>query len=210
MARTLIREGTPVITRMAMDAVAVALTFDDCDDEDAWRSILDTLLAHEVRATFFALGMRVRQFPEVAARTAAEGHAIGSHGWDHADPLTLPPAELRARLLADLAIWQEIAGPTTLTLFRPPLGHFDRTTALVAASVGFERLVLWDVDPRDWEFPPPQTIVERVLSSVQRGSIIDLHVTRPTAAALSALIEGLRSDGFEVVPLSSGALTRGL
>ena len=53
------------------------LTFDDGPSPTATELILDILRAHEVTATFFVIGLRVSEYPEIAARIAAEGHELG-------------------------------------------------------------------------------------------------------------------------------------
>ncbi len=66
---------------------------------------------------------------------------------------------------------------------------------------GYREMVLWDVDPLDWQLPEPELIVTRVLQACSPGSIVELHVTAPTAAALPSLIAGLRHEGLGCVPL---------
>ncbi|HZX73761.1 MAG TPA: polysaccharide deacetylase family protein [Cyclobacteriaceae bacterium] len=45
--------------------------------------ILDCLLAHHVKATFFVTVQFANHAPEIIARILAEGHEIGSHGYYH-------------------------------------------------------------------------------------------------------------------------------
>ncbi len=184
----------------------VALTFDDCDQGDAWSQILDVLAAENVAATFFANGMRVVQFPEPARRTVAEGHALGAHGWDHSDLTRLATEDVERRLRADRCAWREV-GADDVVLVRPPYGRFDTHTLGAARRAGYREMVLWDVDPLDWQLPEPDDIVTRVLKGCSSGSIVDLHVTAPTAAALPSLIEGLRHQGLDCVRLQGSSAT---
>ena len=55
----------------------MALTFDDGPNPAATPQLLDLLEIHDIRATFFLIGSRVRQFPALAARIATAGHSIG-------------------------------------------------------------------------------------------------------------------------------------
>ncbi|MDQ3569547.1 MAG: polysaccharide deacetylase family protein [Actinomycetota bacterium] len=186
--------------RLPSTVHGVALTFDDCDQGGAWSEILDVLAAEKVAATFFANGMRVEQFPEPARRTVDEGHALGAHGWDHSDLTRLPSEEVERRLLADRCAWCEV-GAKNVVLFRPPYGRFGPETLEAARRAGYREMVLWDVDPSDWQLPEPEDIVTRVLQASSPGSIIALHVTVPTASALPGLIQGLRHEGLACVPL---------
>jgi peptidoglycan/xylan/chitin deacetylase (PgdA/CDA1 family) len=192
--------GLVVRHRLPPSTGGVALTFDDCDRADAWDEILDVLCAEEVTAAFFANGMRVVQFPDQARRTVREGHVVGAHGWDHADLSRLSGEEVECRLRADRQAWCGV-GADEVALFRPPYGRFDAGTLQAAQRAGYRQVVLWDVDPLDWQLAEPDEIVARVLDGCSQGSIVDLHVTAPTAAALPILIRGLRQVGLACVPL---------
>jgi peptidoglycan/xylan/chitin deacetylase (PgdA/CDA1 family) len=57
----------------------VALTFDDGPHPVHTPQVLDILKRHNAHATFFLIGERARQHPELVARIRAEGHEIGNH-----------------------------------------------------------------------------------------------------------------------------------
>ena len=59
----------------------VALTFDDCGDPAAWRSILSTLRGRDVRAAFFCIGQQVKAHPTLARRVRSDGDMLSDHGW---------------------------------------------------------------------------------------------------------------------------------
>ena len=198
--------GLTVRYRLPPTVNGVALTFDDCDQGGPWSQILDVLAAENVAATFFANGMRVVQLPEPARRTVGEGHALGAHGWDHSDLTRLPSEEVERRLRADRRAWCD-AGASDVVLFRPPYGRFSSGTLRAARRAGYREMVLWDVDPLDWQLPEPEDIVTRVVHGSSPGSIIDLHVTGPTAAALPGVIHGLRQHGLACVPLQGSWAT---
>lgn len=176
----------------------VGLTVDDCDDPVAWGRILDVLASSASPATFFPSGMRVEAWPELARRSLAEGHALGSHSYDHARLRGRPPAEVRRNLARDRAAWREAVGRPP-TLFRPPYGGWDAAVVRAAEAVGYPTVVLWDVDPQDWRRPPASAIVDRILGDVQDGSIVALHAVPETAAALPAVLPGLEARGLAPV-----------
>ena len=68
------------------------------------------------------------------------------------------------------------------------------------------RVILWNVDTRDWERPPAQTIVRTVTENVRGGSILlfhdYMHKTAHTLEALEILIPMLLSRGYEFVTVS--------
>jgi peptidoglycan/xylan/chitin deacetylase (PgdA/CDA1 family) len=189
-----------VLRRVAGAGPCVALTFDDCNDQGAWLEILSILEMEDAHASFFPSGMRVEQFPEAAQRTVSLGHAVGSHGWNHASLRGLALEAIEAQLLKDIEAWQGV-GVDSLCFFRPPYGDYDERILRAAEGLGFSHLVLWDVDPRDWETPDACLIEDRVLRSAQPGSIVELHVTEPTARALRSIIAGLRRKKLQLVSL---------
>lgn len=61
----------------------VFLTFDDGPSRSVTPLILDVLKANNVKATFFTLGSRVKQNPQIVKRAYEEGHYIANHGYSH-------------------------------------------------------------------------------------------------------------------------------
>ena len=63
-----------LILPVSAQAPTVALTFDDGPSGRLTAALLDGLQKREVKATFFLCGYRIRQYPELTERIAAEGH----------------------------------------------------------------------------------------------------------------------------------------
>lgn len=61
----------------------VFLTFDDGPSKSVTPLILDLLKQENIKATFFVLGNRVEQNPEIINRIFEEGHYIANHGYSH-------------------------------------------------------------------------------------------------------------------------------
>jgi peptidoglycan/xylan/chitin deacetylase (PgdA/CDA1 family) len=179
----------------------VALTFDDGVSADAWRSMLKTLKAFHVHATFFPLGTYVAHRRALARQTIAYGEAIGSHGWTHADMRGEDFAGVRRELQLSADAWWWAARATPLPFVRPPYGSYDADTLAAVGSLGFGRVMLWDVDPQDWSGIGPGEIAQRVLSHVHPGAIVCMHILPNTAAALPAILRGLRARHYQEVSL---------
>ena len=174
----------------------VALTFDDCYDAGGWAGVLDVLAREHVQATFFCTGQAVLANPQLGLRTVREGHAIGSHGWDHADFALLSFDSSLARLLDDREVWWRLARVAPTPLFRPPYGAYTSTTVAAAGAAGYAAVVLWDVDPYDWRNPGVAAIVERIVGATTPGAIDLMHTLPETAAALPTIIDELRARGY--------------
>ena len=157
----------------------VALTFDDGPSGPITEKLLDALAARGVKATFFVCGYRIEKFPDTLCRIAEEGHEIGLHSCCHCLQAVAECCGVRPKL------------------FRPPGGLYsDNLTA--AAEAEALSVILWSVDPCDWDPKNKGSIVSSVVKKVQPGSIIlmhDLYDHSVTAAA--EIVDRLQKEGYE-------------
>ena len=70
-------------TTIRTSSAIVALTFDDGPHLRHTPRLLQMLREREMRATFYLIGNRVVQYPDIARQIAEEGHEIGNHSWSH-------------------------------------------------------------------------------------------------------------------------------
>ena len=77
----------------------------------------------------------------------------------------------------------------------------NSATTSASAAIGFYRVILWDVDPRDWSQPGAGVIASRVLGAVHPGAIVCMHLTPQTARALPSILSGLKARGYKAVSL---------
>ena len=61
----------------------VYLTFDDGPTSNITPQILDILKEENVKATFFIIGFRAENLPDIVKRAYDEGHYIANHGYSH-------------------------------------------------------------------------------------------------------------------------------
>ena len=152
----------------------VALTFDDGPNPPYTDRILDVLERERVHATFFVVGRAVQSYPAVVRREIRDGDAVGNHTWAHGHLIVMTRAQVRSSLQhADAAIFKA-AGIHT-KLMRPPYGSRDWIVMQAAKDLGYT-VVMWSVPlARDWEYPPPSVIAQRIIPYVNDGSIVVLH-----------------------------------
>lgn len=207
---TLLRSGgnlyAPNIRRGHGDAAA--LTFDDGPRGDETRALLDLLAAEGVRATFFVVGRRAREDPEVIRRLVREGHTLGNHTQSH--PVGWAAAG-RRRVLEEVGGAQETLAELTGKApewFRPPMGHKNVYLREALQCHGL-RQVTWSTRSWDTLVRRPAAVAGRILGRAAPGEIILLHEGlregregRAMAIDLARLlIEGLRSRGLRPVGL---------
>lgn len=89
--------------------------------------ILELLAQHDVRATFFVLGVVAQEQPALVARIAGAGHEIATHGWDHTPIYRQTPARFSADLEHSLAALAAVTG-------QPVRGHRAPFFSLTAAT----------------------------------------------------------------------------
>jgi peptidoglycan/xylan/chitin deacetylase (PgdA/CDA1 family) len=179
----------------------VALTFDDGPDPESTGAILDILAAHRVPATFFCVGYRARQYPDLVRRIAAEGHAVGSHSETHRVTGLSASAALADFVAGHRSVEEAVGGP--LALFRPPHGHLPWKAGR-ALRGGPWRTWLWTVDPKDYAPATTPASALRVLDTCAPGDVILMH------DGLEEAEEGAppRSLVAEVLPQALSAMKR--
>lgn len=201
-----LRVHRPVVNRImkALPAAGrrVAITIDDCNDGASWSRMLGILRARQVHASFFCIGANVARFPDLARRTVADGHTVGSHTPDHVQVDTISEAEVASRLRRDQATWWNVAHTTPSPFWRPPYGGRSSSAEAAAGRTGFRWTMLWSIDPQDWERPGSDAIVAHVLGRAAPGAVILLHALPGTADALDRIISGLRARGLTPVSLA--------
>jgi peptidoglycan/xylan/chitin deacetylase (PgdA/CDA1 family) len=184
-------------------ARCVALTFDDGPDPVDTPKLLDLLGAKGVKATFFVVGKRADQHPEIVRRAWAEGHLIANHTWSHYSLFCfLTPARLRTEIERGTESVRRSCGVRP-RLFRSPVGLRHALLGPYLKDAGLE-YVSWTIRTRDTLTRDSGVLVRRILDQATGGDIILLHDRLPggTHAMLQALprvIDELRERGFQFV-----------
>jgi peptidoglycan/xylan/chitin deacetylase (PgdA/CDA1 family) len=180
----------PTLCRFNTDRKAVALTFDDGPDPATTPALLELLARRGVRATFFCVGRRVREHPELAARIAAEGHLVENHTFEHHLATNLfGHARLRADLGQAQAAIREITGRAP-AYFRPPMCLTNERVLRVTRELGLT-ITGYTARALDRRDEPPQKIVARLLRRLEPGAILLLHDADVPAARMLAVVSGV-------------------
>lgn len=179
----------------------VALTFDDGPVPGWTEKYLAVLREKGVLATFFFVGRSAAKEGQLVKEVASAGHEIGAHSYSHRRLTLLTKPLLEKEFwAAGTALYELTQRP--ITYFRPPYGATNAAVLKTAQEMG-QTVVLWNVDPRDWEAPNARAIVDHVLKHVRPGAIILLHEGKPaTYEALPYLIDKLQAKGYEFVTIS--------
>ena len=198
-------------TRIPAGSKVVALTFDAGANASGLPSIESTLRAKGVPASFFLTGNWVRDFPAQANAIVQDGFVVGNHSVSHPYFTQLTDAQVAAQVQGAQQAILRANGAGTRPLFRFPYGDVNSRVLADVNRLGYVA-VRWTVDSLGWEGTSggqsAQSVTNRVLAAAQPGEIVLMHLgsnpddgTTLDAAALPAIIDGLRARGYGFVTL---------
>ena len=196
----------PVISRGQAETEEIALTFDDGPSPLSTPVLLDLLARHNLHATFFVIGEKAAQYPELIQSILDRGHTIGNHSWNHDYFLMLRRPR---KLQQDIHNSQEILkryGVKPL-VFRPPAGI---TGSRLSKVLSVEGLITVNYSCRAFDRGNRNihNLAGKILNRLQPGDIIMLHDLPPYQKNLSDywqkeldLLFGTLKNRHTIVPL---------
>ncbi len=195
-----------------VQAKRVYLTFDDGPSIYTGQ-ILDILKANNVKATFFVIG-RDEEYYEYYKRIVDEGHTIGMHSYSHVYQDFYASEDSFADELTRLNdLIYNVTG-TRSQIFRFPGGSSNQVSALPIETY-IKYLNENDIQYYDWNALSgdavtsglsPEQLVDNIMNDVEKNqdSIVlmhDLQTTHATVESLQLLIDTLKSEGYEILPI---------
>ena len=157
----------------------VALTFDDGPHPVYTPQLLDLLKRYDIQATFFVVGSKVEKYPYIIKRMHEEGHSIGIHHYEHTSNWVLTPRRLHRQMEQTAQAILRCTGRRPV-LYRPPWGHFNMATPLIANGY---RTVLWSHIFGDWKVERARVLYEDLHNAVEDGAVFLLHDCGKTLGA---------------------------
>jgi peptidoglycan/xylan/chitin deacetylase (PgdA/CDA1 family) len=197
------------VVRGPRDARGVVLTFDDGPHPRWTARILQLLSEYGATATFFVVGRKVEEHPDVVRSILDHGHAVELHSYAHDRLFSLRGEErVRQDLERGMAAVQKATGRRP-ALFRPPIGHTNPIVARIADDLDLT-VVGWTIAGRDGvAWARPSDVAARVRRELRDGAIVLLHDApergdrEPAAVrALPAILDAIAARGLEIVPLA--------
>ncbi len=202
------RQAAPVMAAPGEEKL-VALTFDDGPKYSITASLLDGLEERGVKATFFLIGALAEDQPELVRRMAAEGHQIGLHSYDHLGPLTgLDRQGFEAQVGRSRELLRTILDQPERTFFlRPPYGSVDASVRQWCGGP----MILWSIDPEDWDDRNVDREVEEVVAQARDGDIILMHdIFKESVEAALRIVDRLHQEGFYFVTVEELFAQKGI
>lgn len=206
-------QGSGVFARpvlaVATPRAELALTFDDGPHPSHTRAVMDALEARGHRGTFFVIGRRAAEHPELLSEMVARGHELANHSQHHSYVTNLvPPRRLARELEATSALLCAASGAPP-RWFRPPVGLLSPRIAAAVRLAGLD-LVAWTATARDGTARRTvEEAAERLRGALRPGAILVLHDaalhgerTPIAPAVLEVLLAELDARGLRSVTLS--------
>ncbi|MEX8495983.1 polysaccharide deacetylase family protein [Sphaerotilus sp.] len=202
----------------------VVLTFDDGPEPDQIEYILEVLDKYSIPATFFFIGDKMAQHPDLVAKVQEKKrHLIGSHSWDHPNFHDIDENAQRSAIMRGL---EQMPAGNQARYFRYPYGNSSCFGNDTIHQQGYH-ITGWHVDTCDWAFDRNGSVdthealscgvlsqyrhdfVGHVVASLRarRGGIVLMHEIHPnTLRQLERLIQEMQADGFTFTSLDDPAM----
>jgi len=190
------------ISRIETTQPAVAITFDDGPHEINTLKFVELFEKEGVKVTFFELGKRILEFPDLAVAVHVAGHEIGNHSINHPHLSSLSIEEIREQLSATQRIIEEATGFMP-KVFRAPYLDQDEKVWTVCEELGLPSINA-SVSAQDWrEEATTEQIVRDSTEKVAPGDIIVLHTWQTKSlVGMPEMIRILKGKGLACVTVS--------
>jgi peptidoglycan/xylan/chitin deacetylase (PgdA/CDA1 family) len=174
--------------RVETNEKKIYLTFDDGPHPRITPFVLDLLKTYQAKASFFCIGQRVKEFPEVYERIIQEGHRVGNHSYTHVNGWKTSVDQYDNDI-------RQAAALIDSNLFRPPYGRLRSSQANRVANAmqrNDAQIVMWDLLSGDFDtLLTGQDCLQLCKKYWRPGSIIVLHDSEKAWDRLKVLLPGL-------------------
>ena len=192
----------------------VYLTFDDGPSIYTGQ-ILDILAANNVKATFFVIG-RDEEYYDYYKRIVDEGHTLGMHSYTHEYQKLYASTESFGEEIEELqTLLKDVTGVES-HVFRFPGGSSNNVSQLPIENY-IAYLNEHGINYYDWNSLSgdavnaslsPEQLVNNIMRDVRnnKDSIVlmhDLVNVHATVESLQMLIDTLKSEGYEILPIDA-------
>lgn len=192
----------PVLTKYWTTTKTAWLTIDDGPDPGTTPHVLALLEKYGARATFFLIGAKAAQYPDLAHMILDAGHTIGNHTQTHPrfSFWRFGPGAL-AREIDEFEATISSIGVAAPIWFRAPAGLKNPFLHPILAARGLQ-LVGWSARAFDTQIEDSTRIVERIKRSIVSGAIILFHEGNQPKVCLDALeqlLQELTAEQFSLI-----------
>ncbi len=179
----------------------VVLTFDDGPVPNITPKVLHELDKHCAKATFFMVATMAKNNPSLARKVANKGHTVGIHSYSHKNLGQVSGAKAISDVNRSITAIEKAVGRDVAPFFRFPYLSENRSVNQHLKGLGYGVFAI-DVDSLDYKFSNPTSMVNRVMSELNRkgkGIILMHDIQKVTANGLGQLLTRLNKEGYKIV-----------
>lgn len=181
----------------------VGLMFHGDGDRATTEAALRVFKREAVTVSVFAIGTWLLEQPTIAKLVTDAGHELGNHSYSHPDFRRVPRSVMKAEIERCRDVLVKQTGSPGMGLLAPEVDLPVPAVLELAKKAGYDKVIGWDVDPRDWSDPGPDVVARIVGKGSRPGSIVQLHLGHPeTVQALPSILDTLRTRGLEPTSVS--------
>ena len=190
----------------------VVLTFDDGPSYLYTSKILDILKSYKIKASFFLIGERMIEYPDIVRRINIEGHSLGNHTYNHIRLDKYIDQRVDEEIAETNRVYENILGFVP-KYFRPPGGRINKTVLATVEHYGLVPIG-WSINANDFLYADQQvddvfinkkvaSIIALLEKDLKPGAIILMHNGNEiSVAALPKVIEFIKLKGYQFTTLS--------
>ncbi len=184
----------------------VYLTFDDGPHPLITPKVLEILRRYNAKATFFCIGNNVKKYPNTFELIKKEGHAVGTHTFNHENGWKTATNDYVKSVLDSNALIHS-------NLFRPPHGKTKHSQLKKLKALNLKtdsqlstlnsqlKIVAWTVIAYDWDHAlSPEQVYQNVVRNAGDGAIITFHDSLKAynnmISALPRILEYYNNKGY--------------
>ncbi len=153
---------------------AVYITIDDGPCPEVTPQVLQILEQYHAKATFFCIGKRVQQYPDLAKSIVAAGHKLENHSMMHSYAFSLWSTQKIYRDVASAQTVIQAATDIPPHYFRAPAGLRNIFLERVLQRLGL-RLISWTRRGFDTRQHNAGVVLDGLRRNLQAGDILLLH-----------------------------------
>lgn len=159
----------------AMARNEITITFDDGPDPDVTPKVLDQLDEYGAKASFFCIGQKVAEQPQLVAEIIRRGHSVENHSYFHSNYFAFGGINRLKKEIEDTqtAITAANNGIPP-QFFRSPFGFRSPLLGMVLRGFGIQH-VAWTRRGFDAVYRNPDVILRLLVHKLSAGDILLLH-----------------------------------
>jgi peptidoglycan/xylan/chitin deacetylase (PgdA/CDA1 family) len=184
--------SAPVFSRIPTTNQVIFLGIDDGMVRDP--AVADLLKQANIPFTMFLQEGMAEQGVDYFRELQQYGGVVESHTINHPDLFTVSAGQMQSEVCGTLDPYQEMFGRRP-TLFRPPYGNTNANVQAVAASCGYQAIVLWKGSTNDGRFDLQDG------TQLTPGDVVLMHFRTDLLVDLQKVFEVCKQQGFAIASL---------